>query len=47
MQKKILLTNLETYLTPIAIAYWSMGDGIFDKGRGQRIILCTDSFNLN
>lgn len=24
-----------------------MGDGTFDKGRGQRIILCTDCFILN
>jgi LAGLIDADG DNA endonuclease family len=46
-RKKILPANLEVYLTPMAIAYWTMGDGTFDKGRGQRIILCTDSFSLN
>lgn len=38
---------MDIYLTPIAIAYWTMGDGTFDKGRGQRKILCTDSFSLN
>jgi LAGLIDADG DNA endonuclease family len=24
-----------------------MGDGTYDKGRNQRIILCTDCFNLS
>lgn len=47
MRRKILPNNLEIYLTPLVLAHWTMGDGTFDKGRNQRIILCTDCFNLN
>lgn len=43
----VLLGDFKMYLIPITIAYWTKGDGTFDKGRGQRIILCTDSFTLN
>jgi len=46
-RKKILPVDLKFYLTPLAIAHWTMDDATFDKGRNQRIILCTDSFSLN
>jgi len=45
-RKKVLPLDLETSLTPLAIAHWTMGDGTFDKGKAQRIILCTDCFSL-
>jgi LAGLIDADG DNA endonuclease family len=45
-KKKIIPNNIEKYLTPLAIAHWIMGDATFDKGRAQRIIICTDSFSL-
>lgn len=46
IRKKLPLA-LENSLTPVALAHWVMGDGTFDSsGRHQRIIICTDSFNL-
>lgn len=45
-RKKVLPLDLETSFTPLAIAHWTMGDGAFDKGKAQRIILCTDCFSL-
>lgn len=45
-RKKVLPLDLETSLTPLAIAHWTMGDGTFDKGKAQRIILCIDCFSL-
>ena len=45
-RKKVLPLDLETSLTPLAIAHWTMGDGTFDKGKAQCIILCTDCFSL-
>jgi len=44
---KIIPNELEKYLTPLAIAHWVMGDGTFDKGKNQRIVLCTDCFTLD
>lgn len=45
-RKKVLPSDLDLYFTPLAIAHWIMGDGTFDKGKAQRIILCTDCFSL-
>jgi len=45
-RKKVLPLDLETSLIPLAIAHWVMGDGTFDKGKAQRIIICTDCFSL-
>jgi hypothetical protein len=47
VKRKKMPINLEKYLSPIAIAHWIMGDGTFDGGRHQRIIICTDCFNLS
>jgi len=47
VKKKILPIDLEVYLTPIAIAYWVMGDATFNKIGGRRIVLCTDCFSLD
>lgn len=39
---KILPSNLEELLTPIALAHWIMGDGYFSEGS---LKLCTDNFS--
>jgi len=43
---KIIPKRIDKYLTPIALAPWTMGDGTYDKGKNKRIVLCTDSFTL-
>ena len=47
INKKIVPISVKENLTPIALAHWIMGDGTFDGGRAQRIIICTDSFELS
>ena len=39
---KIIPKNIGELLTPVGLAYWVMGDGIYIKGKG--VILCTDSY---
>ena len=39
---KIIPKNIGELLTPVGLAYWLMGDGIYIKDRG--VILCTDSY---
>ena len=39
---KIIPKNIGELLTPVGLAYWIMGDGIYINGRG--VVLCTDSF---
>jgi LAGLIDADG DNA endonuclease family len=41
---KIIPDNIYDILTPIALAYWIMGDGA-RKNKG--LILCTDSYSLS
>lgn len=39
-------TNIETFLTPTALAYWYMDDGALKwAGRSNSVRLCTDSFS--
>lgn len=45
VKKKVIPKNIEIYLTPLAIGHWTMGDGTYWK-KSQRIVLCTDCFNL-
>lgn len=42
--KKILPSDIEKYLSPIALAYWIMDDGQLVKNGG--ITLCTDNYTL-
>jgi hypothetical protein len=42
---KIVPKNIDTLLTPKAIAYWISGDGTFDKSK-NRVIICTDNFTI-
>lgn len=39
---KIIPKNIGELLTPVGLAYWIMGDGIYINGRG--VVLCTDSY---
>ena len=39
---KILPSNIENLLTPIALAHWTMGDGYYSNGN---VVLCTDNFS--
>lgn len=39
---KFIPKNIGELLTPVGLAYWLMGDGVYVKGKG--VILCTDSF---
>lgn len=39
---KTIPKNIGELLTPVGLAYWIMGDGIYIKERG--VILCTDSY---
>lgn len=45
---KVLPNNIRLLLSPLALAYWIMGDGSFDKyGRGLgRVSLHTENFTL-
>ncbi len=47
-KKKVLpeLSVLETYLTPLALAYWFMDDGSL-KSNARAYYLCTDNFTLS
>jgi hypothetical protein len=42
---KIVPINIKELLTPIALTYWIVGDGSYDKNRGS-LIICTDSFTI-
>lgn len=46
---KVLPRNIDVLLTPLALSYWIIGDGSFDKyGRGiGRVSLHTENFRLN
>lgn len=37
---KILPTNIEKFLTPLAIAHWIKGDGYYSNS----VVICTDNF---
>lgn len=39
---KIIPKNIGELLTPVSLAYWLMGDGIYVKNKGVK--LCTDSY---
>lgn len=39
---KIVPKNIKTFLTPIGLAHWIMGDGYWSDGT---VYLCTDNFN--
>jgi hypothetical protein len=41
--KKIVPSNIYNLLTPVALAYWIMGDGLGNIWKG--LYLCTDSFS--
>ena len=46
--KKKVPTNIHTFLTPRALAYWYMDDGALKwKGHSNAVRLCTDSFSLD
>jgi hypothetical protein len=42
--KKIIISNIDELLTPIAIAHWIAGDGTYST-RNSQCTLCTDSFS--
>ena len=44
--KKFVPSNIATFLTPQALAYWYMDDGALKwKGKSNAVRLCTDSFS--
>ena len=44
--KKTVPSNIATFLTPQAIAYWYMDDGALKwRGKSNAVRLCTDSFS--
>lgn len=44
--KKIVPSNISTFLTPQALAYWYMDDGALKwKGKSNAVRLCTDSYS--
>lgn len=43
-KKKLIPAGIYNMLTPVALAHWIMGDGVFYKNKG--ITLCTDSYSV-
>lgn len=45
---KTIPSNIATFLTPQALAYWYMDDGALKwKGKSNAVRICTDSFSTN
>jgi len=42
---KIVLSNIQDLLTPMALAHWVMGDGFYTADK--TVILCTESFSID
>lgn len=46
--KKVVPKNIAHYLTPEALAFWYMDDGVLKwKGKSNAVRLCTDSFSVS